>query len=196
MCELGRAVRRAVFLDRDGVLNRNVFYRDTQAWESPRRVGEFVPADGVPGALKALQDRGFLLFLVSNQPNVVNGKSSRVDLETQHGLLVAWLRAGGVKLRGAFYCTHHPAFTGTCVCRKPSPYFLLEAARVHTLSLAECWMVGDRATDMQCGRAAGVRTAWVRTGQETAPTPGLWDVVGSTLGETVDRLLHVPMHAR
>ncbi len=181
---------RGVFLDRDGVLNCNVFYEDTGAWESPRQPHEFRLAEGVVPALAKLRDAGFLLFLVSNQPNAAKGKSTAGALEAMHLLLEAELGAAGLAFSGVFYCTHHPSFTGPCVCRKPSPYFLEQVALRHGLSLDQCWMIGDRATDMECGRAAGTRTAWVRTGQEPgAPESGLIDLYSANLPDAVGQIL-------
>ena len=182
-------MKRAVFLDRDGVLNRNVWY-DTGAWESPRLPREFQLADGVLPALARLSEAGFLLFVVSNQPNVAKGKAPPGALEAMHVLLTQALAAQALSLADAFYCTHHPSFTGPCPCRKPSPYFLEGAARDHGLLLRDCWMVGDRVTDMECGRAAGTRTAWVHTGQEAeTPSAHLVDVWGRNLAEVAGRIL-------
>ncbi len=182
--------RKAVFLDRDGVLNQNVFYADTAAWEAPRLLSSFVLASGVVPALRALADAGYLLFLVSNQPNACNGKSPAGTLEAMHRLLVHHLLPAGLSLTAAFYCTHHPAFTGPCPCRKPSPYFLEQAGTAFGLALADCWMVGDRDTDLSCGRAAGTRTAWIATGQEAAiPEPALIDVQGFNLQAAVPKIL-------
>ncbi len=182
-------MRKAVFLDRDGVLNRNIWYADTEAWESPREAHEFVLADGVLPALAMLREAGFLLFVVSNQPNAVNGKSPPGALEAMHSALTRALGSAGLALADAFYCTHHPRHTGPCVCRKPSPYFLRKAAREHGLALAACWMVGDRATDMECGRAAGARTAWVNTGHEPrTPDRALVDLTSGSLAEVSERI--------
>ena len=188
---------RAVFLDRDGVLNRNAWYADTGAWESPRAPDEFALCDGVLPALAMLRDAGFLLFVVSNQPNAVNGKSPPGALEAMHQALAGALASAGLALAGAFYCTHHPRYTGPCPCRKPSPYFLEKAAREHGLALADCWMVGDRATDMECGRAAGVRTAWVNTGQEPrTPDRALVDLAGGSLEEVSVQIVSPPSLGR
>ena len=185
--------RRAVFLDRDGVINENVWYADMGAWEAPRTLDEFRLHQGVLPALALLREAGFALFVVSNQPNVVNGKSTAAVLEAMHARLAAELAAAGISLAEAFYCTHHPEFTGPCPCRKPSPHFLEQAARDHGIDLAQSWMVGDRVTDMQCGRAAGVRTAWINTGQEPdTPDPSLVDATGKTLAEVVPQLCSAP----
>ena len=183
---------RAVFLDRDGVLNRNVWYPDTEAWESPRLPPEFELADRILPALAHLRDAGFVLFLVSNQPNVAKGKALPGALEAMHALLSGALADAGVVLAEAFYCTHHPDATGPCLCRKPSPFFLEQAARDHGLRLRESWMIGDRDTDMECGRAAGARTGWIRTGQERrTPRAHLVDIEAASLAEVVDKILCV-----
>lgn len=181
---------RAVFLDRDGVLNPNVYYADTSNWEAPRTAAEFRLNPDVLPALHRLRDAGFLLFLVSNQPNVAKGKSRPGALESMHAHLEAALAEVKIRLTDAFYCVHHPEFTGACLCRKPSPHFLLQASSTHSLLLSECWMLGDRITDMQCGRNAGVRTGWIRTGQERAePTAALCDITANNLGEAVEQIL-------
>lgn len=175
-------LRRAIFLDRDGVLNRNVFYRDTAAWESPRSAAEFALTRGALHALQALDKAGYLLFMVSNQPNEGKGKSLPGSLAATHMRLLALLGGAGIALRGAYYCTHHPLVTGACVCRKPSPWFLQQAAAQHGVNLQGSWMIGDRATDMECGRRAGTQTAWVCTGQERERPLALHvDLEGRTL---------------
>ena len=163
----GRAVVRAVFLDRDGVLNRNVFNPATGEYESPGRAEDFELTPGAIESLGRLQEAGYLLFLVSNQPNYAKGKSTLEDLQGVHARLNDALEAGGIRFAKFFYCFHHPkgivpSHSGACECRKPSPYFLNEAAAEFGVDLANSWMVGDRSTDIECGQAAGVRTIRVR----------------------------------
>ncbi len=185
--------RRAVFLDRDGVLNQNVWYEDVQAWESPRKPWEFRLVEGMLPALGSLTEAGFLLFLVSNQPNVVNGKSTAEALTAMHRLLADALGSEGIAFTDFFYCRHHPAFSGPCACRKPSPHFLLQAAEDHHLDLRQSWFIGDRVTDMRCGRAAGTRTLWIDTGQEPEqPGSELFDLRCRSLPEAVEALLAAP----
>lgn len=155
--------RRAAFLDRDGVINQNVFNPATEEYEAPLTAADFALIPGVREALRRLQGAGFLLFLVSNQPNYAKGKSSLAELNTIDAKLQRELAAMRVKFAAVYYCLHHPegdvaGYSGPCVCRKPSPYFLLKAIREFALDMAQSWMVGDRATDILCGRDAGVRT--------------------------------------
>jgi D-glycero-D-manno-heptose 1,7-bisphosphate phosphatase len=156
-------VARAVFLDRDGVLNRNVFNPRTGEYESPGRPEEFELFPNIMPALRGLQRSGFLLFLTSNQPNYAKGKSTLEELRAVHSHLVVALEAAGVSFADYYYCFHHPqgqvvGYSGPCECRKPSPYFLLKARDEFGISLADSWMVGDRPTDIKCGIAAGVKT--------------------------------------
>jgi D-glycero-D-manno-heptose 1,7-bisphosphate phosphatase len=157
------AVRRAVFLDRDGVLNRNVFNRATGEWESPLRAEDFELAEGVLQTLAALREDGYLLFLVSNQPNYAKGKATLKTLEAIHLRLLAVLEEAGIEFAEFYYCLHHPEgvvedYSGPCACRKPSPYFLLKARGEFGIEMNASWMIGDCATDVECGRAAGTRT--------------------------------------
>lgn len=154
---------RAVFLDRDGVINRNVFYSDTGEFESPRTSSDFELHANVMEALRLMRDAGYDLFLVSNQPNVAKGKSTLEDLREAHAKLEAALRESGIAFKEFYYCYHHPdsklqPYGGSCECRKPSPYFLLQAQKNYEVDLEHSWMIGDRATDIACGIAAGVKT--------------------------------------
>jgi D-glycero-D-manno-heptose 1,7-bisphosphate phosphatase len=155
--------RRAVFLDRDGVINANVFYADTGETEAPRTAADFQILPGALEAMKRLQDAGYLLFVVSNQPNQAKRKATRADHEAIQSKLTKALDQAGVKVEEFFYCFHHPkglepALSGPCDCRKPSPYFLNLAWQSHDLDMAHSWMVGDREADIACGLAAGVQT--------------------------------------
>jgi D-glycero-D-manno-heptose 1,7-bisphosphate phosphatase len=165
-------VKRAVFLDRDGVLNRNIFNSITGEYESPSKPEEFKLFPNILPALCGLQRAGCLLFLVSNQPNYAKGKSTLEELHAVHSCLVVALQTGGVRFADYYYCFHHPhgkvaGYSGLCQCRKPSPYFLLKCRDEFGISLSDSWMVGDRPTDIECGMAAGVKTIRV---EEDHPT--------------------------
>jgi D-glycero-D-manno-heptose 1,7-bisphosphate phosphatase len=151
-------MRRAVFLDRDGVLNRNIWNEATQRFESPLTTEQFELLPKVISALQLLRDKGFLLFLVSNQPNFAKGKASMETLDAIHARLETVLEGAGISFAAFYYCFHHPEFTGRCICRKPSPHFLFMARKQFGVELERSWMVGDRATDVACGRAAGAQT--------------------------------------
>jgi D-glycero-D-manno-heptose 1,7-bisphosphate phosphatase len=168
--DVGRA---AVFLDRDGVLNRLVLNPATGKYESPHRVEDFEFMPGVLPALAGLQARGVSLFVVSNQPSAALGKTTMADLRAIHGKFETGLRGAGVEMRAFYYCYHHPKgtippYAGPCQCRKPSPFFLREALRSFDLRAADSWMIGDRDTDVECGRAAGCQTIGIECPESAA----------------------------
>jgi len=151
-------------------LNRNIWNPATSAYESPLTPEQFELLPNVIPALTLLRDAGFLLFLVSNQPNYAKGKASISTLDAIHAKLEAALTDSNVQFAAYYYCFHHPTFTGECICRKPLPYFLLRARDTFGVELTQSWMVGDRPSDLQCGRTAGART--VEISDRTASTSG------------------------
>lgn len=152
--------RPAVFLDRDGTLNREKGYVHTwDAWE-------WLP--GVPQGLAALRAAGYALVVVSNQSGVARGYYGEDAVRALHARVNADLARFGFALDAMYHCPHHPDFTGACGCRKPAPGMLLRAARELRLDLARSWMVGDKLDDIQAGLRAGCRALLVRTGHGAA----------------------------
>jgi D-glycero-D-manno-heptose 1,7-bisphosphate phosphatase len=156
----------AVFLDRDGVINEDVFYPETGEWEAPLRPEDLVLRPGVLPALQRLAESGFVLVLVSNQAAHAKGKVPLEALMAVDARLRALLAEADIGFAEFCYSYGHPdgvmpGFSGPSLERKPSPYFLLVAAARHGLDLAASWMVGDRDTDIRCGQAAGTRTILV-----------------------------------
>lgn len=156
-------VQPALFFDRDGTLNELVHYPDSGEWESPRSPGDLRILPGAGAALRALQEGGWPLFLVSNQPSFAKGKTTLEQLEAVHAALAEHFRQAGVAFTEAYYCFHHPdsqvpGYGGTCRCRKPSPFFLEEAARRHQVALGGSWLIGDQDMDVLCARNAGCRS--------------------------------------
>jgi D-glycero-D-manno-heptose 1,7-bisphosphate phosphatase len=157
-----------VFFDRDGVLTELVWNERTKDRESPHSVKDLRLRKHAVRALAALQSRGYELFLVSNQPSYAKGKASMEDLRAVAATFAARLRRRGVRFRESYYCFHHPQgvvapYARRCRCRKPSPHFLRLAARRYGVDLRRSWMVGDRDTDIECGRRAGCRTVLMRS---------------------------------
>jgi D-glycero-D-manno-heptose 1,7-bisphosphate phosphatase len=155
-----------VFLDRDGVLTEPIWNPATGDYESPHQVGDVRLYPDVAAALRTLQTHGFALFIVTNQPSYAKGKVDLQTLEEIGASVDRALHEAGVRVWATYCCFHHP--TGTvagysrpCLCRKPEPYFLLQAARDYNLDLPRSWMVGDRDSDVECGRRAGCRTVLI-----------------------------------
>jgi D-glycero-D-manno-heptose 1,7-bisphosphate phosphatase len=147
--------RGAVFLDRDGVINRPIV-RDGRPY-SPASLEEFEILPDVPEACEKLREAGYQLFIATNQPDVGRGILAREKVEEMHK---AVLRL--VPIDGVFVCYHAGETHGEpCVCRKPKPGMLLAAAKEFGVDLAQSFMIGDRWRDMECGRRAGCRTIFV-----------------------------------
>lgn len=166
-------MNKAVFLDRDGVINRLVFNPDTGQYESPHHVRDLVVNPRVYQSLKSLMKENFLLFLVSNQPSYAKGKTTLENIREIHGELHKQLAGNGILFAEYYYCYHHPEgivpeYSGTCDCRKPSPYFLLKAREKYQLDFNQSWMVGDQDTDIMCGQRCGVKTILVENEHSTS----------------------------
>ncbi|HNW93185.1 MAG TPA: HAD-IIIA family hydrolase [bacterium] len=169
---------RAVFCDRDGVLDALIYNPATGEHESPHRPEDLHLLPGAADALRQLAAAGWTLVTVSNQPSAAKGKVTRAGLDAVHARFTALLADAGVRLAASEYCHHHPAgvvpeLTGPCSCRKPAPGMVTRAAAALGLDPAHSWLVGDTDADVQCGAAAGCRTillayprsAHKRTGQ-------------------------------
>ena len=149
------AMRRAVFLDRDGVLNRAVV-RDGKPYP-PSRLSELEVLPGVIEACTALRTASFLLIVVTNQPDVARGTQPRVVVEAINEALRAWVPLDDIRV-----CYHDDS--DRCVCRKPQPGLLLQAARDWQIELTSSFMVGDRWKDIEAGRRARCTTVFIDYG--------------------------------
>lgn len=144
---------RAVFLDRDGVINR-LYLRD-QTPIPPADESEFEFLPGVLEALKRLRDAGFLIIVVTNQPDIARGTLTLDALRKIHDKM-----SGQFRFDGIYVCLHDDR--DQCDCRKPKPGLILQAAREHHIDLNRSFMVGDRAKDILAGRSAGCATVFIR----------------------------------
>ncbi|MFQ5472070.1 MAG: D-glycero-alpha-D-manno-heptose-1,7-bisphosphate 7-phosphatase [Dehalococcoidia bacterium] len=154
---------RAVFLDRDGVINAAIYNPVEDKLDSPYNLEEFRVLPGVARGVRMMNDIGFQTIVVSNQPGLAKGKCSGEFLEELSGHLAASLAKEGARLDGIYYCLHHPEaivpdLRRVCDCRKPRPGLLLRAARHRDIDLSSSFMIGDQPTDIEAGAAAGCRT--------------------------------------
>ena len=149
-----KANGRAVFLDRDGTIMEDANYVG--------RIDQVVLIPSAKQALRRLRDAGFKLFVVTNQSGVGRGYFSHEAVEQIHQHLNEQFASAGISFDRYYICPHHPE--DNCDCRKPKPRFLREAATEYGLDLARCVMIGDRASDIQCGVNAGTQTVLVLTG--------------------------------
>lgn len=148
-------MNRAIFLDRDGVLNEAVL-RDGKP-HPPADLGELRLVAGVETCLESLKRAGFLLIVVTNQPDVARGRQTKAGVEEIHDFLQSRL-----PIDDFFACFHDDA--DGCECRKPQPGMLLEAARKHDVELESSFLIGDRWRDIEAGRSAGCTTVLIDYG--------------------------------
>ena len=162
MRESGKAeTRAAVFLDRDGVINR-ALQRDGKPYP-PGSLAEFEILPGVVEACHQLKRAGFLLVVATNQPDVGRGTMRQEVVDEIHAFMCRELPIDRVEA-----CFHPGKGASDCDCRKPKPGMLLRAARDLNIDLTRSWMVGDRWRDVDCGKAAGVRTVFIDWGYDEA----------------------------
>jgi len=160
----------AVFLDRDGVLNRPVLVRGRP--HPPATLAAFEVLPGVSPALHMLKSHGYSLIVVTNQPDVARGSGCRATIDRMHEMLRLRLPIDAI-----LTCFHDDA--DDCGCRKPRPGLLLRAAEDLDLDLARSFMVGDRWRDIEAGRRAGCGTFFVDRGYDEARPPAFDYRVGS-----------------
>ena len=177
--------QRAVYLDRDGVLNAAVV-RDAKPYP-PASLEELRLLPGVPEALARLRSAGFRLVVVTNQPDVGRGTTPLATVEAIHAHMMRTLPLDAVEV-----CLH--GYDGECDCRKPLPGMLLRDGATHGIDLARSFMAGDRWRDIDAGAAAGCRTILIEAGyDERAPTHPP-DHVCASLSEAANWILFEGLH--
>ena len=157
-------LNKAVFLDKDGTLIKDVPYNVDP--------GKIRWCEGAIAALHSLHRAGYKLFVITNQSGVARGYFTEADLPPVEQYLREQLALFKIPLAGFYYCPHHPdgtvsRYSIACGCRKPQPGLLLKAAVEHQIDLSSSWFVGDILHDVEAGRAAGCRTVLIDNGNET-----------------------------
>ena len=156
-------MRRAIFLDREGVINEDIglVYRMADVHVLP----------GTRESLQSLKEKGYLLVVITNQPVVARGLISEEGVKEIHEMIN---KIAGGFIDKFYFCPHHPEmhpdvperakkYRITCLCRKPAPGMLLQAAQEFNIDLANSWMIGDMVTDVAAGKAAGCKTILIRS---------------------------------
>lgn len=156
-------MKKAVFLDRDGVLNRYYYDADLGVFTTPFSEKNFELLPGTEEAVAKINRLGFLTVVVSNQPGIAKGHFDLDALERMDSKLKRKLQRRQAKIDAVYYCLHHPQegigkYKKKCICRKPKPGLLLQAAKDLSLSLKNSYMVGDSVTDVEAGQKAGCQT--------------------------------------
>lgn len=154
--EMNSGLGRAVFLDRDGTIARDVNYC--------RRVEDLEILPTVPQGIRLLNDHGFKVAVITNQSGIARGYFSEETLSLIHQKMKNELAESDARVGAIYFCPHHP--DEGCLCRKPLPALLLQAADEMGVDLQLSYMVGDAAKDVQAGQAAGCKTVLVTTGPD------------------------------
>ena len=161
---------KAVFFDRDGVINELCFNDDTEQLDSPFRREDFQYKQGAVDAMLAFQKRGYSIFIVTNQPAAAKGKVSLSVLYDLNTWMVQDLESRGIMLESVNMCPHHPEgspksearfLIRRCDCRKPEPGLITDLLQAYNIDVSRSYMVGDSYTDMIAGKKAGLRTVLV-----------------------------------
>ncbi len=152
------AKNKAVFLDRDGVLNKEL-------GDYVCRLEDFHVLEHNIEPLKTLQNRGYMLIVATNQGGLAKGWYSEDELAKMHTHLREVYHQHGVMFTDILYCPHHPDFTGDCDCRKPKPGMLLDGIRKYNINPALSYFIGDRERDVIAGTAAGVKGILINSDQ-------------------------------
>jgi D-glycero-D-manno-heptose 1,7-bisphosphate phosphatase len=171
---------KAVFLDRDGVLNE-FFLRDGTP-HPPAGLDELAIYPDAAEALRLLKRAGYLLIVVTNQPDIARGATTRACVDQINAAL-----GEALHIDEFLVCAHDDV--DHCACRKPKPGMVLEAAARYAVDLAQSFLIGDRWRDIDCGAAAGVRTVFIERGyRERAPAHAP-DFVADSVGSAADWIL-------
>ena len=157
---------RAIFLDRDGVINRLVYHRDAGIVDSPFTLEQFELLPRVPKAIRLLNGLRLPVVVVSNQPGIAKRHFDKSTLRRFDRKLKTALAVAGAHIDATYYCLHHPdavvkSLRKRCNCRKPGIGMLTQAARDLGIALADSYLVGDGLTDIEAGSRAGCRTVFV-----------------------------------
>ena len=160
----------AVFVDRDGVINEIVWNDDIEQLDSPMKVSEFKFLPGVAGALRAFKEKGYYIFIVTNQPGAAKGKTDLATLYDINTHMIDALSEEGVEIDDLFMCPHYPKelpmtkesfLIRKCNCRKPEPGLIYRAMRKYNIDMSASYMIGDSCTDVIAGSKVGLSTVFI-----------------------------------
>lgn len=149
---------KAVFLDRDGVLNKEL-------GDYVCRVEDFKILEHNFEPLKQLQDRGYILIVITNQGGLAKGWYTREILDAMHQHLKSTYESNGIHLAEIYYCNHHPEYNGKCLCRKPGSLMLEKALARFEIDASKSYFIGDRERDVIAGELAGIKGILINSDQ-------------------------------
>lgn len=143
-------MNKAVFLDRDGIIN-------VEIGDYIKRFEDFTLTPQLGEGLKILQDRGYLLIIITNQGGLAKNLYTVQELDKMHDFLKAEMQKFNVNFTEIYYCPHHPDYNGKCLCRKPDSLMLEKAMAVYNIDPAQSYFIGDKQRDVDAGEKVGVK---------------------------------------
>lgn len=146
-------MHKALFLDRDGVINIDYGY--------VHKIADFKPVPGIFELCQAALDKDYKLVVITNQSGIARGMYTEDDVRNLHNYMEALFASRNVYFDNIFYCPHHPEFSGKCFCRKPSSLLFERATALVNITPSESWTVGDKERDLQAGKNIGTRGAYI-----------------------------------
>ncbi|MDK2084127.1 D-glycero-beta-D-manno-heptose 1,7-bisphosphate 7-phosphatase [Aliarcobacter butzleri] len=150
---------KALFLDRDGVVNieKNYLYK----------IEDFEFIDGIFETSKYFQDKGYLIIIITNQAGIARGKYTENDYQILTKWMINEFEKKDIKISKVYHCPHHPDFSVDCECRKPNIGMIMEAKKEFNIDLASSILVGDKMSDIEAGKKAGIgRNYLITTGHK------------------------------
>ena len=152
-------MNKALFLDRDGVINKEKNYL--------YKIEDFEFIDGVFETCKYFQEKGYLIIIITNQAGIARGKYTEDDYQILTDWMIKEFEKKDIKISKVYHCPHHPDFSGECECRKPNPGMILQAKKDFNIDLSQSILVGDKNSDIEAGINAGIKMNYlVETGHE------------------------------
>ena len=172
---MGRSnkLNKAVFFDRDGVLNKNIYYKDTNEWESPRLLKDLKIFKNIYKSLYILQKNNYKIFIVTNQPSYAKGKTTLKNLKLIQKKINNYFKENSVNI-SKVYCSYkhkdsiYKKYKTPCCYRKPNTGSLVEAKNKYNLDLSRCWIIGDRETDIEFGCKKNLKTIRIINKKESS----------------------------
>ncbi|GAB2642902.1 D-glycero-alpha-D-manno-heptose-1,7-bisphosphate 7-phosphatase [Emticicia sediminis] len=147
------SMKKALFLDRDGVINidKNYVYQ----------INDFEFRYEIFDLCKDYQEKGYCIIVITNQAGIARGYYSHDDFNILTNWMIEQFDLKGIHIAKVYYCPHHPNFTGDCYCRKPNPGMILQASKEFDLDLSQCILIGDKISDIQAGHSAGITKTYL-----------------------------------
>lgn len=175
-----KALKRAVFLDRDGVVNET-FIREGKPYP-PRQLSELKIFEDVASSVEAFHKAGFLVIIVTNQPDLSKGLLTLENLQSIHNEIQTKVKIDQIR-----FCPHEDYHD--CSCRKPKAGMLLDASNEWEIDLSQSFMVGDRWKDIDAGKAAGCKTVWINRNKYQEKSPLEFNASATSLAEAIPYIL-------